>query len=423
MLPSQSETGTLTCVYTSVSALPIHHTLPHLRGSESLSMAKSIDGGKNWKKFAGNPVLPGEPQHLEVTGWRDPYVGRWPSMADFLGLPRENTLFGIISGGIRDVTPTTFLYSITASDVTKWRYIGPLINVGQNMRRSRWSGDLGKNWEVTNFVTLKDGIDPSIERQFLIMGTEGCLPTPSSLSRFELSAASAEGPSRPLRGQLWMSGILKSGEQSGAITSSPVQMQYDMGGHLDHGCLYAANSFFDPKTRKTIVWGWITEDDLCDELRHRQGWSGLLSLPRELRLQTVENVVCAWASQLEAITSIECEPDAYGTTTVRTLASEPVQTVVETLRRGANIRRGSPSNSLSPSKACDMYFTADDVRTHAWELDCSFKVSRRCSNVGVQLIHSRGTPDHPYVVHYIQLTKRKKKRFLADYNTHLCPAQ
>ena len=393
MFPGQFETGTLTCVYTSVSSLPIHHTLPHLKGSESLSMAKSVDGGKNWDKFAGNPILPSEPEGLDVTGWRDPYVSRWPGMADFLGLPMETTLFGIISGGIRDITPTTFLYSIPADDITNWQYIGPLVRVGPNMRRSRWSGDLGKNWEVTNFMTLKDDKDSSIAREFLVMGTEGCLPVPSSLSGAETSATTAAGPSRPLRGQLWMSGALRSGQQSEGMTSSPVQMQHDMGGHLDHGCLYAANSFLDPKTGKNIIWGWITEEDLCDELRRAQGWSGLLSLPREARIQTVENVLRAWASEPKAITSIECEQDARGTVTVRTLSTEPVQSVVETLRQSANVRRGRLSNSLSSSTARDVYFASDDLSTNAWELECSLRVSRRCSSIGVQLIHSRGKPE------------------------------
>ena len=191
-----------------------------------------------------------------------------------------------------------------------------------------------------------------------------------------------------------MSGILKPGQQSGDATSSPVQMQYDAGGYLDHGCFYAGNSFPDPKTGKHITWGWITEFDLAEELRQAQGWSGLLSLPREVHLQTVENVVRAWTSELGAITSIESEQDGRGTATVRTLASEPVRSLVEALRRRATVRQGRPSSPLPPSQSRDMYFTSDDVCTNAWELNCSFKVSTRCKNIGVQLIHSRGRPTH-----------------------------
>ncbi|GAB7325454.1 hypothetical protein MBLNU13_g09472t1 [Cladosporium sp. NU13] len=384
-----SRDGSLTCVYTSIGALPIHHTLPHLIGSESLSMAKSLDNGKTWQKFAGNPILPSEPEDLEVTGWRDPFVSSWPSMAAALGRDSGNTLFGIISGGIRDVTPTTFLYAIDANDVTKWQYVGPLVNFGLNLRPSRWSGDLGKNWEVTNFVTLKDEIDPSITRDLLVMGTEGCLPSALLQAGDESPCDASTGPSRPVRGQLWMSGSLQTNTASTSSDASVVQMQYGFGGHLDHGCLYAANSFFDTKTTKHIVWGWITEEDLCDELRHQQGWSGLLSLPREIRLQTLENVVRGWKSDVKDITSVEAELDSHGTSTVRTLASQPVQSVIDQLRQKAIVRRARLSSALLQQHSHDLAFTSDDAQTTAWELDCSFKVSKRCSNIGIQLVHSR----------------------------------
>lgn len=353
-------------------------------------MAKSFDDGKTWQKSAGNPILPSEPEGLKVTGWRDPFVSSWPSMAAALGRDPEDTLFGIISGGIRDVTPTTFLYAIDANDLTEWQYIGPLVNFGLNLRPSRWSGDLGKNWEVTNFVTLKDEIDPSITRDLLVMGTEGCLPSAVLQAGDESPCDASTGPSRPVRGQLWMSGSLQTRAASTSSDPSVVQMQYGFGGHLDHGCLYAANSFFDTKTSKHIVWGWITEEDLCDDLRHEQGWSGLLSLPREIRLQTLENVVRAWKSELKDITSIESEPDSRGTSTVRTLASQPVQSVIDRLRQKASVRRARLSSPLLQQHSHDLAFTSNDIRTTAWELDCSFKVSKRCSNIGIQLVHSRG---------------------------------
>jgi beta-fructofuranosidase len=385
-VPSRDDS--LTYVYTSIGALPIHHTLPHIRGSESLSMAKSFDNGKTWQKFSGNPILPSEPQDLDVTGWRDPFVSSWPSMAAALGLDSEETLFGIISGGIRDVTPTTFLYTVNANDLTKWKYVGPLVNFGLNMRPSKWSGDLGRNWEVTNFLTLKDETDSSVSRDFLVMGTEGCLP--GAPSPADIESGESSGPSRPIRGQLWMSGSLKSNDSPSSPASSPVQMKYGFGGHLDHGCMYAANSFFDPKTSKHIVWGWITEEDLCDDLRHKQGWSGLLSLPREIRLQTTRKVVRACKSDLEDIISIECEADASGTHTVRTLASEPVQSIVEKLRQKARFHQATMGSPLSSEDSHDLAFTANEMQTTAWELDCSFRVSRRCKNIGIQLIHTQG---------------------------------
>ncbi len=367
--------GTMKVAYTSVNQLPIHHTLQHARGSESLSIATSVDGGRSWSKDAANPILPCEPEGVDVTGWRDPFVARWESMAHTLSLP-DTTLFGIISGGIRDTTPTSFLYAIDPQDLHEWRYIGPLANVGLNCRPSRWSGDLGRNWEVTNFVTLKDPRDSGIKREFLIMGTEGCLAADDGTMRPEI------GPSRPQRLQLWMCGPLIKQRESDCVKSpveSPVLMHHKFGGHLDHGCMYAANSFRDPVSDRHIIWGWIPEDDLCDELRHQQGWSGVLSLPRELKIQTIERVVRASASKLEDITNIEAEPDCSGTFTVRTLGNEPLSRVCDQLRQKSSVRR-LQVDSINSS--------LDNISAQ-WELHCSFKLSKRCRKVGVTFGHPK----------------------------------
>lgn len=367
----------LTYAYTSVSALPIHHTLPHPKGSESLSLATSSDNGKTWQKLATNPVLPCEPEDLDVTGWRDPYIARWPAMAKTLGLNDIAILFGIISGGIRDVTPTTFLYAIDANDLTSWRYIAPLVDLGLNLRPSRWAGDLGRNWEVTNFLTLHDELDSSITREFLVMGTEGCIE--------DGAVHEPEDLSRPCRNQLWMSGSL---HYRGTHDLPAANMSYDCGGHLDHGCLYAANSFFDPQTQKPVVWGWIPEDDLCDALRHKQGWSGMLSMPRELRMQTIQHVIGTCSSSLEKITNIEVVKDNLGSNTVRTLASEPLQNLVQRLRTGPDVRHTRIEGSVLGIEPSTCGLSTNGLTTDRWELRCSIKVSRYCRHVGLRISHS-----------------------------------
>jgi beta-fructofuranosidase len=164
-------------------------------------------------------------------------------------------------------------------------------------------------------------------------------------------------------------------------------MTYDFGGHLDHGCFYAANSFQDPVSKKQIVWGWITEDDLCDGLRHRQGWSGMLSLPRELRMQTLRHVTSASASKLEGITNIEREADETGTFTVRTLGSEPVESVRRSLRQRKGVKRSHLGTSaLGPVVG----FTKAEITSSQWELQCSFRLSSRCRKIGMRISH---TPD------------------------------
>ncbi len=377
----QCRDDSLTYAYTSISSLPVSYTIRHERGCESLSLAKSFDNGKTWQKSASNPILPGEPEGLDVTGWRDPFCASWPSMSKFLGLDPETTLFGIITGGIRYVSPTAFLYTIDPNDVSKWTYLCHLTNVGVNTRLSRWSGDLGKNWEVANFLTLHDENDSSVTREFLIVGTEGCLPD---------AEMTPEGRRwRSARGQLWLSGSLQEGK--GNEVSGAVEMTYKFGGHLDHGCLYAANSFFDPKSQRHIVWGWVIEEDLCETLRCKQGWSGMMSMPRELFMQTLENVVGASKSALSSITSIEIEEDGHGSFSVRTLASRPYLPLTESIRQSPNARRSHLVKSkLGAPDSNKVEFTSECVRTARWELNCSFRVSKRCSKVGVRISNSQG---------------------------------
>lgn len=374
----RAQDETLNYIYTSVSALPIHHTVQHQRGSESLSIVTSSDRGRSWSKSDKNPILPCEPSDLDVTGWRDPFCAPWANMSKILGMDPKNSLFGIISGGIRDITPTSFLYSIDPKNLSEWKYIGPLANFGLNLRPSRWSGDLGKNWEVTNFLSLNDENDPHSSYDFLIMGTEGCLR-----DAFE-DSPSSPGPSRPPRGQLWMSGNLRKDESTGFASIS-----YEFGGYLDHGCLYAANSFFDPQSQKQIVWGWITEEDLCDDLRRQQGWSGTLSMPRQLYLQTLHNVIGSLVSDLPSIMSVKLKPEGDEALTIQTLASEPYQPLIQHLRSSSDVQHLHVGGTSVDANGVEMEFPREALISKHWELECSFNISKTCSKVGVSIGHSR----------------------------------
>ncbi|KAK8000583.1 Glycosyl hydrolases family 32 superfamily [Apiospora arundinis] len=377
-LHTTKDASPLTYFYTSVNSLPIHHTLPYQHGCESLSIATSSDKGHTWVKHPSNPIIPGAPSDVKVTGWRDPFVSRWPSLSRVLDKNIDN-LYGIISGGIVDKTPTTFIYSICPSDLTKWEYLGPLVDVGLNMRPSRWSGDLGRNWEVTNFLTLHDSLDASMTRDFLIMGTEGCI------EKEEVDEVSYGAPKRPARCQLWMAGSLKAVEGTGSVGKRPI-MEYSFGGHLDHGCYYAANSFFDPVTQSHIIWGWITEDDLGDTLRRQQGWSGMLSLPRRIQLTTIPRVTRAWNRDITLITSVEATPDGLGTYTLRTLTSVPDPRVVDSLRSQPGVKvLHVPRGPLFP-KAIDI--ASCHMKSKTWELSCRIKVAKNCRKTGLRIGHN-----------------------------------
>ncbi|KNG85815.1 glycosyl hydrolase family protein [Aspergillus nomiae NRRL 13137] len=357
--------GALTYIYTSVRRLPLHYTLPYEVGSESLSIAVSRDNGVTWQRLDSNPILPAPPMGLNVTAWRDPYIGVWAAKRgehDNNILPSPS-LSGFLSGGIAGRTPTVFVYSVNPDDLREWKYAGPLVNVGLNFRPSRWSGDLGVNWETTNWVVLTD--HEGTTKNFIIMGVEGCL-------------VSERKQKRVSRSQLWMA-VDPRPEQP---KCKPIEAlaDYAFSGIFDHGCAYAANSFWDPVTSQYVVYCWITEDDLPDTIRHQQGWSGVISLPRVLKLTTLRNVTKTRCSNFSDVTSIEKEANGEGSFTIRTLGIEPDQRLKK-LRRGAQ--------SIMNVPLCDRqhWDNCVSLTTSRWELKAEFAVGKLCKLVGIEFEH------------------------------------
>jgi beta-fructofuranosidase len=161
---------------------------------------------------------------------------------------------------------------------------------------------------------------------------------------------------------------------------------YAFSGYFDHGCLYAANSLCDPQTSQRIVFGWITEEDLPDGPRHRQGWSSMISLPRAVRMMTLRNVRGARSSPLETITSIEAIADSseHGTFTIHTLGISPESRLSE-LRVGA-IERPLTGVSL-PATLSAASEAGISLSTSRWELQTEFSVGKSCKRVGVEIGH------------------------------------
>ncbi|GAC93679.1 glycosyl hydrolase [Pseudozyma hubeiensis SY62] len=255
-----ADSSEMTALYTAVSMLPIHHTLPYNYGCEKVVLSTSADGGETWTPHG--IVVRGPPEHLDVISWRDPYIAQWPLLDTLLGRdPQTPGLYALIAGGIKDTTPTTFAYSINPADLSQWAYVGMLADVGVNCKAAPYGVDLGKNWEVANFFTTRDAERRAAEAEYLLINVEGC---------------TEPGPARqPVYMKLDLEAT-RIGED-GEIRLQPANV-----GLLDHGCLYAASSFHDEKHDRRIMWGWITEDDLPESYYDKQGWAGLISLPREL---------------------------------------------------------------------------------------------------------------------------------------------
>lgn len=379
--------GEVSFVYTSVSRLPIHYTKSYHRGCETLSLATSQDGGATWVKHAHNAILPGPPEGVDALGWRDPYVAAWPAMARMLQVEDQKALFGLVTGGIRDKTPTTWVYKIDADDLTKWEFAGPLVKTGKNFAPSRWTGDVGINWEVTNFVSLASE-DAKHHQDFLIFGAEGCQAPYGG-------AGTVPGTKRTNRAQLWIAidpneeataPALQPLSSTNGGQSSPEQsalMKFSYGGVFDHGLHYAANGFWDPATQQQVVVGWVTEEDIPVSLQVKQKWSGCLSLPRVASLVTLGGVVRASQSGLDDISSIRATPDGQGSCTVQTLGIKPDA-------RLQKLRAGAKASSLAARALAGSAELA--VHTAQWEAVAEFANvgGAGCDKVGMQIRHAAG---------------------------------
>ena len=370
--------ASLTVAYSSVKELPFHwSTPPYPRNAAGLALATSHDGGQTWVKHPRNPILKGEPPGVQVTGFRDPYVTELPclDLARGVSSPKH---YGLISGGIQDVGPTSFCYEIQEGDFQcHWNYLGPLVELPLRFQPSKaWSGNYGVNWECTNMFTLRA---TSEARNFLLIGAEGDVER-DHIQRF---TRGAEAPSRTVRSQLWMSGHFET-------TAKGAKFRYSHGGYFDHGSYYAANSFLDPVSGRRVVYGWIPEEDITVANAKRKGWNGSLAMPREIFLLRIHGVYGTIHSALASMTCFEVTPEPDGTNSIMTLGVKPID---EMLRlRGTY---GRKSEMPSPLQLPDSgnFATRPLFQTESchWELEAIVSISRRGEKVGFQLFHGEET--------------------------------
>lgn len=381
----QGEENQMTVFYTSVNNLPIHWTMPYVRGCEGLSAAVSKDGGSTWEKVLANPILPEEPNGISVTGWRDPYLAEWDSLDEIvdrrLGLPHTRSLYGIIAGGIKSRGPAIFLYSIPADNLLKWRYMGILLTVPANLSFSqKWGADLGVNWECANFMTL-DVPESERSRDFIISGSEGGKERPWIASYHESEDAKLV-PKRAVNYSFWVSGSLVSTENGN------VSFRTENSGILDHGCFYAPSSFQDPVSGRRILWGWIKEEDIPAAYWNQKGWTGSLSLPRELFVQKISNVIGALHSDLGEITTVTAvrNPTQPVTFDIETLGIRPLAEL-------SSLRVGPPvllkNISLSPSMDVGEASYFLPLPSSRFELEALIDLRDGCDTVGFHIRHNQ----------------------------------
>ncbi|THD00262.1 hypothetical protein EYZ11_000312 [Aspergillus tanneri] len=277
---------TPTLLYTSVSFMPIHWSIPYTRGSETQSLAVSTDGGHNFTKLSQGPVIPSPPFALNVTGFRDPYVFQNPALDDTLS-SAPGTWYTVVSGGVHDVGPSLFLYRQHDMDFQYWEYLGQWWHEPANTTWGDgiWAGRWGYNFETTNVFTLNEEGYSSDGEIFLTFGAEG-------------SQAPIQKQVSSIHDMLWASGSISTND--GFVTFTPT-----MAGVLDWGVsAYAAAGKILPADSQAgmksgapdrfISYVWLT-GDLYEQAKGfpsaQQGWIGTLLLPRELTVRRILHVV------------------------------------------------------------------------------------------------------------------------------------
>ncbi len=182
-----------------------------------------------WERYAANPVIPEPPQELDLVGFRDHTI--WQEDGDwFMG----------IGAGVRGAGGAVLLYR--SNDLRHWEYEGLLASAETEYFGALWTGAM---WECPNFFWLHD-------RPFLVFSA-------------------------------WEEGRTA---YSVVATGSYVDRRFTMeqASRLDYGDhhFYAPQVMTDRHGRR-LMWGWIQEGRSL-EAQDAAGWSGAMSLPRQLLL-------------------------------------------------------------------------------------------------------------------------------------------
>ncbi|MGW0632768.1 glycoside hydrolase family 32 protein [Streptomyces sp. NPDC002758] len=209
---------------------------------QPVTTAESYDGGYTWAKRP-ELLIPQPP--AGTTMYRDPYV--WQ---------QDDRWRMLVGSALADGRGAALLYE--SDDLENWAYCGPFYSSS----RTATAGQVG--WECPQYATFGD-------HAVLIVSDW----TPEG------------GPSHTT--------VHTGHEENGRFTAtaSPVP--------LDHGPdFYAPALLKAPEQDRWLLWGWAWEARDADWV-NEAGWSGVLTLPRELTLTADGTVVQRPARELLAL--------------------------------------------------------------------------------------------------------------------------
>lgn len=236
--------GTPTLVYSGHA--------PSQRPTQSCCVATGTPDLNTWTKSPNNPVIGGPPADIHVTEFRDHTV--WRS---------HERWHQAIGSGLVGHGGALFHYS--SPDLQQWELEGPLITAPSLPAGGPFSGT---TWECPDLFTL---------------------PDPNG-GTHDVIVFSAWDEGRTLY-PLYLTGRLA--DDSFVPDTAPQ--------HLDLGLrhFYAPQSFTTTDGRR-IQYGWAQEARPEPEIL-AVGWSGVMSLPRQLSLRGDGQLTAAPAAEVEAL--------------------------------------------------------------------------------------------------------------------------
>jgi beta-fructofuranosidase len=215
------------------------------RHLQSACLAWSSGGLEMLQRDPANPVIPEPPPGYDATNFRDHSVWKQPDgwrMA--------------IGSGNQAKGPAVLLYA--SADLRKWEYLGPLCQ-GKDVPPVDFK--LGNMWECPS--VFFDGAWTGL----IVSGCE----------------AGGYGPTM--------------------LTGKTVDPRFhpQLAEKLDYGgtAFYAPQTFYDQAGR-VLMFGWLTEARSV-EVQERAGWSGVMSLPRQIRIDAQGKPRYAFAPELQSL--------------------------------------------------------------------------------------------------------------------------
>jgi beta-fructofuranosidase len=243
--------GVPTIIYTGVS-----------NGQQRPCLATSHDGMNTWQKYDGNPIIAAPPD-LNLIAFRGDVAFR-----DHAVWREDGHWLQLIGAGIRGEGGTALLYD--SPDLINWTFLHPL-HVG-DLRQSEPVAT-GLMWECPQLVQFGD--------------------------QHGLIVSVYDGTTRYTIG---MTGTYADQQ----FTPKNVQK-------IDYGdnYFYAPQSLIEPDGR-VLMWGWLQEGR-SGEAQREAGWSGVMSLPREVSVASDGTWRFAPARELVALRT---NPRTMGATAI-----------------------------------------------------------------------------------------------------------